>query len=956
MRYWLISLFLIVFVVPLRSQILGIPNIRNYPKSEYNAGTQNWAIAQDQDGFMYFANNDGLLRFDGFHWDLIPVPLSLVRSVHIDSDNRIYVALLYDFGEVVRDQSGHFHYRSFLPLVPEEERDFNDVWCIQEWNGEVVFQSYEKMFFVDREKNKVNLVLPEHKFHFSFSVNGQLWYQDVNVGLFEWTGSQGRRLEWADPIVDQDILTILPLDGKALLIGTLQGGLFYYDGKKLKKWDTPVGEFVDKFKLFCGTTLGDSRLALGTIRNGLVIANLDGKILQVINRSNELQNNTVLSVFADRDHNLWLGLDNGISYLESNSPLTYLTAQGRLGTGYCAKLYKGSLYLGTNQGLFVLPFAQENNSSDDYRLVENTEGQVWSLTVHKGQLICGHNNGTFVVKGNRAEQIINEPGAWDYIPVKDRDDLIVGGHYQGLVVLKWLQNRWVFSHRVKGFDESSRFLRQDEQGDFWVSHGGKGVFRLRLNSEMDSVVQVRRYGKADGLPSDMHNVLMVVKGIQYVSTIDGLFRYNRQQDRFGRDSEITQLFGLQDRLMKVQEDDEGNLWFLGQSSVGVLRQNEDLSYTKITSPFDPLREQLVSEFQFVYPLNRNRAIFGIDRGFAMYDAGFRKSSINKFRCFISKVELAYLDSVIYPGSVPTEDYIFPFARNSIRFHYNSPFYENLKGLRFSYQLQNFSDEWSPWSADIYKEFTNLPYGEYVFRVRAKNNYGIISTPGVFRFTILPPWYHTKLAHFIYALLAGLVLILIAVLMRYRVQRLEDEARKKHEKEMRDKEEQFKHQALIAEKEIIKLRNDKLRAEMVFRDKELANQTNNLIQKNRLLQKIMQELHNIQSTTQDGVVKSKMAILKKRIEKELDDKNQNKIFETYFDEVHKEFFERLKAKYPQLSPKDLRLCAYIRMNISTKEIATLLNISYRGAEISRYRLRKKLDLPREVNLAAFLSGI
>ena len=178
---------------------------------------------------------------------------------------------------------------------------------------------------------------------------------------------------------------------------------------------------------------------------------------------------------------------------------------------------------------------------------------------------------------------------------------------------------------------------------------------------------------------------------------------------------------------------------------------------------------------------------------------------------------------------------------------------------------------------------------------------------------------------------------------------------RHSQELKEREDRFQREALIAEKEIIKLRNDKLRAEMVFRDKELANQTMGIINKNKFLSRVNDDLGNIQDFIVNDAAREKICSLKKRIKKEIDIKHQNKIFETYFDEANEEFFRQLKEMFPELTPYDLRLCAFIRMNITTKEIATILNISYRGAEVSRYRLRKKMGLPREVNLSSYLAG-
>ncbi|RYY44098.1 MAG: transcriptional regulator, partial [Chitinophagaceae bacterium] len=91
----------------------------------------------------------------------------------------------------------------------------------------------------------------------------------------------------------------------------------------------------------------------------------------------------------------------------------------------------------------------------------------------------------------------------------------------------------------------------------------------------------------------------------------------------------------------------------------------------------------------------------------------------------------------------------------------------------------------------------------------------------------------------------------------------------------------------------------------------------------------------------------------------DDDNMDKEWESFtrhFDKVHSDFIIGLKDKHPTVTGNEVKLCAYLRMNLSTKEIAQLMNISVRGVEISRYRLRKKLLIPSEMNLFDYLITI
>jgi len=951
-KFILIILLLIPTISIGQVKSIGIPHIQNYPKSVYKAGNQNWDITQDLNGFMYFANNEGVLQFDGFHWELINMN-SLVRSVMVNSENKIFVGLPYDFGVLEKAKTGNFVFKSLLDLVPKESRSFSEIWKIHEINGNIVFQSYEKLFIYNG--SKIEVFEPIQKFHFSFNVNGRLLIQEPGVGLFEVFNGFIDKVPWAEPLKDFRILSILEIGENELLIGTESSDLYYYKQGKLSVWDTEVNGAVKNNKLYSATTLLGNYFAFGTVLNGLFIADENGRIIQHINKISNLQNNTVLSLFSDREKNLWLGLDNGIGYVQVNSPVSYITAQGGLGTGYCCQVFDGNLYLGTNQGLFVKPFHDFDQNNQEFELVENTKGQVWSLEIFDGQLLCGHNFGTFSIENKTATQISDVPGGWTYIPLKNHPEFLIGGHYNGLTILKKGSRGWEFRNRVKGFSESSRFLFQDNDGYIWMSHGGKGIYRLTINESLDSIVSVQLYGTAQGLPSNIQNILFKLGGKSYISTIDGVYEYDKTADTFKTADDINELFGSKDRIREVVSDNDGNIWFISENESGVLRKNEDLTYTKITSPFESLNSHYVREFEFIYPRNNDQTFFGIDDGFAHYSSKFPKSFVQEFRSFITKVELNYIDSVVYPREDSDLLHKLPYNKNAFRFHYTAPFYENLSDLRFSYFLENYSEEWSEWTVDIYKDFTNLPFGEYTFKIKALNNYGIESSVDEFQFIILPPWYQTSIAYGLYMLFILSFLLFLIFFLRYRMELSKKREKQKHKKELHKKEEIIQHQAVVAEKEIMKLRNDKLRAEMIHRDKELANQTNSIIQKNKFLRKLNDELRLLQNSTDDASVRTKIALIKKRISKETENRQQ-KVFETYFDEVHEDFFERLKKKFPQLSPKDLRLCAYIRMNISTKEIATLLNISDRGVEITRYRLRKKMELSREINLSTFLSGI
>jgi DNA-binding CsgD family transcriptional regulator len=219
--------------------------------------------------------------------------------------------------------------------------------------------------------------------------------------------------------------------------------------------------------------------------------------------------------------------------------------------------------------------------------------------------------------------------------------------------------------------------------------------------------------------------------------------------------------------------------------------------------------------------------------------------------------------------------------------------------------------------------------------------------------VLPPWYLTIYAWIIYVLIAFCMLYLG---YRFFLRSMEKSRLKEKEKQkdkFRQREQQLKEEALFTEKELIRLRNEKLNLEMIHKEKELANSSMLIIQKNEILHKLKDELVKIKNALNDDQLKTDLNTTLKRIGKEIDNEKQWQVFNTHVEQVHEDLFKKLKSQYPGLTPRELSLCAYLRMNISSKEIATLMNISTRGVEIGRYRIRKKLGLDRNANLTDFM---
>ncbi len=273
-------------------------------------------------------------------------------------------------------------------------------------------------------------------------------------------------------------------------------------------------------------------------------------------------------------------------------------------------------------------------------------------------------------------------------------------------------------------------------------------------------------------------------------------------------------------------------------------------------------------------------------------------------------------------------------------------------MEFSYQLTGFDREWSEWSARTEKDYTNLPYGVYTFSIRARSNLGNISQPVSYTFTVDPAWYETVWAWAAYCLLAVWVIYFV----RKRQQKRLAIHQKRHEQEQERLTYLHGLELDRKEKGMIALQNAKLEGELQFKNKELATVTMHLVERGGLLSSIKEELVAvIKKANIPNLTGQFKGVFKMISDTEKNDDDWNR-FALYFDQVHNNFLSILKTKFPQLSPTDLKLCAYLRLNLSSKEIAQLLNISLKGVEVSRYRIRKKLNLSTEVNLYDFLVGV
>ena len=941
-----------------QSPMYGLPEIRNFLRSEYEGGIQSWSFTETDNGLLYFANNLGLLEYNGTHWSLFKSIKAVNRAVCADG-NRIYVGAFNEFGFYEENDKGQLVYHSLTYLIKAKIGDFDEIWRIHKTSFGIVFQSFKEMFIY--RNGKIDVIYPHSTFHFSYYVNDILWVYDEDLGLMQYRDGKVSTVPGGDYFIGTQIWSILPLNDNEVIIGTNTNGIFCYNGRKVIPWGSKINEQLKKYQLYSATKLRNNYFAFGTIQKGLIVTDTAGNLVFEMNNERGMQNNTVLGIGQDYDGNIWLCLDNGISMIDFDSPISFFQNYFDIGTGYASAKFGDNIYLGTNQGLFYIKrkdFIDPSKTTSDFKLVEGTEGQVWNLTVIDNTLFCGHNNGVFQVQGDKAIKICSIPGAWNFLKINNTG-LIIVGSYTGLSILENRGGLWRLRNRIKGFSESSRFVQIDQMGNIWASQTYKGIFRLKCKRGWENVSEVKLFNSKNGLPSDQSNMLFKIQSEIIVATEKGIWKFNYKTQRFENDVKYSAYFDKGIQVDYLYQDKEQNIWFSADKRLGVLRLQEDGTYKKITIPFLKLANLALRSFENIQEMDENNVLIGIEGGFANYISKYKKDYSKLCTIYISDLRSSDTaeGAYSYNSQKSNQTFIpaFKYKNNTVSISFSANNFETAT-TGFQYKLIGFDEKWSEWTTQHFKEYTNLPDGHFTFMLRARYNNQLAPSELSFRFIVLAPWYRSVYAWIVYF---ALFIILIYQGKRYLYYRFEKsrltESVKQKEKYLA-REQKLKGDALIAEKEVQRLRNETLNLEMIHKEKELANSTMLVIQKNNILTKLQSDLRNINSILGNDLAKNNINSLIKRIDKEIDSEKQWQVFNMHIELVYEELLKKLKECYPDLTPRELSLCAYLRMNISSKEIATLMNISARGVEISRYRIRKKLRLGRDANLTEFMLNL
>lgn len=765
-------------LVPARMPMdLGHPLITNYPPEQYNADTQNWAAVTDRQGLLYVANNRGVLEFDGREWRLIQVGENLsARSVAVDQDNRIYVGALGDFGLLKADELGHYAFVSLGTLAGIDAQSIGDVVTTLVLDGQVFFLSGDGLYIYDGRS--VTVIRPRTRFHLGFVAGGRFYLRQRELGLF---------------VLDQGVLE--PVDGGEMfaedriyaMLETGEAGRYIIASRDLGfTLFQPAAAPADRFsphpalnrwkerfarvKVSVCDRLANGDIVLATTQDGLYVISPEGELRLHLNRELGLMDDVVYYVYRDALDNLVLCHSVGISYVETGSPFRFIHGSlGLKGAGNSAYLPDSGagpgaeILLGTYQGLFV---SRPGDSGQKTFSMVPGSSENWQILPFNQQILTADNRGVWRWDGGGLHPLLSRRLALSLLPVSGHPARLLVGTFDGLVRLDLNEQPGAKTLSLGNFSQPAFNLSASADGSLWLhTHSGDGIYRLFLDEKMEKVERVRQYKIEDGLPTNGGNLVFPGQNSLRVATRRGIYRYDAGRDHFEPDP----LFGtsrmMQEAINIIHEDSRGDVWVLGEGGVGVYRNRAPGPYEVQDQPYSRLAHFHYQQYMTVFP--DGRAMLAYKDGFITFSADLESAPRERprFFCLIRNVESpggslfgGAASLVLDTGqTVWGKTPVLPFRRNKVRFTFATSFIEGMAQIEFSYWLRGFDSDWSSWSKQSISSYTNLDEGSYEFWVRARDCYGQISVPAVYRLVVLPPWYRTIWAYLLFVL-AGLLML------------------------------------------------------------------------------------------------------------------------------------------------------------------------------------------------------
>ncbi|NUN47194.1 hypothetical protein HUU58_16095, partial [bacterium] len=723
---------------------IGVPKFHFYSPKEYNGGTQIWSAAQDREGVMYFASGGhdaGVLQFDGQTWRKITLDgQRSVFSIATDDSGTVWVGSLSEWGFLKPDASGSMQYHSLSKAWGDSAKKIRHVWRTVVFNNEVFFGALDGV--IRYAQGKAHWIRPKRTFHYMLPATRSLWIKDRDEGLMRWDTARTAFVAVPGGDFFKSIILVAMVDFErhAYWVITANDGIYTYNDSTglIKKLKTNMP--LENLKISNAVRMKNGEIIVTSTLQGIFVMDSTGRIrMHADNRDARGLSDTKFAFHA-ADGSVWFGHNNGLSVSDFYSPITFIrNEKGIDGAVTGVMRFGGKIVAGTTQGLWESVSDEILPELLTFRKIKGTDFSVYGMdTMFTRLIIYG---GDFAILDTNRKVLFQtlEIGPRAIAKLPSRHNTILAAHRNILYAVD------VFSFSMKPihtFDDEVTAIvldRSDQDGAcyYWMSLRNQGVVYVRVDK--NAILHIMAAHTMKGL--NAYSNLSVLDNQTYILNGEEVYRLTIDAEskviRSNLDAMFTSVRGGVDINHILLRNKE--FWIVKgyrfYKLIPLAADRWQLDST-ISIPGDPI---------YIDPQDSVTWFAGTE-GVARWDHRVTRDYALRFPVLIRRIILNN-DSLLRSGSISgaaifPESFEISYAFNSLTLYFSASHYHDISALRFSWKMEGFTDEWTDWSEESRAIYTNLNEGEYTFRVRAKNIYGVIGEEASYHFRILPPWYRT----------------------------------------------------------------------------------------------------------------------------------------------------------------------------------------------------------------------
>src|SRR5690554_1873478 len=700
-------------------------SILNFTKKQYQAASQNWSVALDSNNIAYFGNGKGLLEFDGLSWQLHPsASSSIIRAVATDRYNRIYTAGYRELGYWERNSFNILNYHSLTSLVDSLFSSNEEFWNILVNGDKVYFQSFSGLYIY--HLGSFSVIKPGGFINYATKTSGEVFIAVQNRGIYKVLDQQLVPFIESVFFIDKNVRFFTEsYDAAHFLIGTESHGLFIYDKQteEIEEYAPQLTSFFIQNKINHGLLTPSGIVVLGTILNGIIAIDDNQQFVFAHNKDTGLQSSTVLGMAQDAERNVWLALDRGIDFLCLPGNKSYeIIPDEKLGAVYTATLFKGDLYLGTNQGLYKKPWPSRE---EEFTLIPNTQTQVWDCKILDDQLFVGHNSGTFVIDDQSIKMISEQAGGYSIIPHPTQKDKLIQSTYAHLELYSYEEEEWKFSHTIQGFYNLIRYIEFDHQNNLWASHLYDGIYKLNLNSNLDSVISVKPYTiPQDNKKNKVSFNVFKIEGRLVFTTGNLLYTYNDLNDSIVPYTYLNEhIYEFASSTRIIQAPDH-RYWFITKQKIGCFQIQPDNVQKIVEYPISLFNNLTIPNYENLAVLDDKNVLVCLENGYAMLhmDSKMGDDLIQSYAPRLKHIQILNKNGKTRMLPVTTNSFKLPFNFNNLKVQYAFPLL-NDEPVEFYYKITGLQEQWLMPVDMSALEINRIPPGEYILSVKMTNLWG-----------------------------------------------------------------------------------------------------------------------------------------------------------------------------------------------------------------------------------------